>query len=70
VAGGREPTVLYVNSQELKNITTKVLSNASGPLLRYDAPADGSGGEYELTASGVIQYYYNLQTDQAKLRYF
>ena len=29
------------------------------PLLRYDAPADGSGGEYQLTASGVIQYYYN-----------
>jgi hypothetical protein len=53
------PTVLYVNSQELKNITTKVLTNASGPLLRYDAPADGSGAEYQLTASGVVQYYYN-----------
>jgi hypothetical protein len=53
------PTVLYVNSQELKNITTKVLSNASGPLLRYDTPADGSAGEYQLTASGVVQYYYN-----------
>jgi hypothetical protein len=53
------PTVLYVNSQELKNITAKVLSNASGPLLRYDSPADGSAGEYQLTASGVVQYYYN-----------
>jgi hypothetical protein len=53
------PTVLYVNSQEVKNITTKVLSNASGPLLRYDSPADGSSGEYQLTASGVVQYYYN-----------
>ena len=53
------PTVLYVNAQELKNITTKVLSNASGPLLRYDNPADGSDGEYQLTASGVVQYYYN-----------
>jgi hypothetical protein len=53
------PTVLYVNSQELKNITTKVLSNASGPLLKYDTPADGSSGEYQLTASGVVQYYYN-----------
>jgi hypothetical protein len=48
------PTVLYVNSQELKNITAKVLSNASGPLLRYDTPADGSAGEYQLTASGVV----------------
>lgn len=53
------PTVLYVNSQELKNITTKVLSNASGPLLRFDTPADGSQGEYQLTASGVVQFYYN-----------
>ena len=53
------PTVLYVNAQELKNITTKVLSNASGPLLRYDSPADGGDGEYQLTASGVVQYYYN-----------
>ena len=53
------PTVLYVNSQELKNITTKVLSNASGPLLKFDTPADGSAGEYQLTASGVVQYYYN-----------
>jgi hypothetical protein len=53
------PTVLYVNSQELKNITAKVLSSSSGPLLRYDTPADGSAGEYQLTASGVVQYYYN-----------
>jgi hypothetical protein len=53
------PTVLYVNSQELKNITAKVLSNASGPLLRYESPADGSDGEYQLTASGVVQFYYN-----------
>jgi hypothetical protein len=52
------PTVLYVNAQELKNMTTKVLSNASGPLLRYDKSADG-GGEYQLTASGVISWYYN-----------
>ncbi len=51
--------MLYVNSQELKNITTKVLSNASGPLLRYHSPADGGAGEYQLTASGVVQHYYN-----------
>jgi hypothetical protein len=52
------PTVLYVNSQELKNITTKVLSNSSGPLLRYDSPADGSK-EVEITASGTVSFYYN-----------
>lgn len=54
------PTVLYVNSQELKNITTKVLSNSSGPLLRYDNPgAPASGAGYQITASGVVEFYYN-----------
>ena len=53
------PTVLYVNSQELKNITDKVLSSGSGPLLRFDVPADGSSGGYQLTAAGVVQFYYN-----------
>jgi len=52
------PTVLYVNSQELKNITTKVLSNGSSPLLRYDMPGDGQN-PYSLTASGVVSWYYN-----------
>jgi hypothetical protein len=62
------PTVLYVNSQELKNITSKVLSNASGPLLRYDSPADGSHGEYQMTASGVVQFYYNPFAIEGGLR--
>jgi hypothetical protein len=54
------PTVLYVNAQELRNITTKVLSNSSGPLLRYDRTADGEGGgEYQITASGTVAFYYN-----------
>jgi hypothetical protein len=52
------PTVLYVNAQELKNITSKVLSNASGPLVRYDLPGE-DGKEYQLTASGVVAWYYN-----------
>jgi hypothetical protein len=60
-------TVLYCNAQELKNITSKVLSNASGPLLRYDSAADG-GGEYRLTASGVVEYYYNPFAIQGGLR--
>lgn len=53
------PTVLYVNAQELKNITNKVLSGGAGPLLRYDAPADGNTNGYQLTASGIVQFYYN-----------
>jgi hypothetical protein len=52
------PTVLYVNSQEQKNITSAVLSNASAPLLRYTVPTT-PGEAYGVTAGGVIDYYYN-----------
>jgi hypothetical protein len=56
------PTVLFVNSQELTNITNKVLTGGSSssvaPLLRYDTPADG--GDYRnFAAGGVISMYYN-----------
>ena len=51
------PTVLFVNSQELKNITTKVLSSGSGPLLQYRQDTDGGG--YALDAGGTIAFYYN-----------
>jgi hypothetical protein len=51
------PTVLYVNAQELKNITSKVLNGASAPLLRVHEQADGTG--YNLTASGTISFYFN-----------
>ena len=54
------PTVIYVNAQEQKNITTKCLTNASGPLLRYDVAADRSDpSPYGLTASGVVRWYFN-----------
>ena len=51
------PTVLFVNSQELKNITNKVLSSGSGPLLQYRQDTDGGG--YALDAGGTIATYYN-----------
>jgi hypothetical protein len=51
------PTVLYVNVQELKNITAKVLSNASGPLLHYNVGDDGN--PYDLAAAGAVSYYFN-----------
>ncbi|HEX5319806.1 MAG TPA: hypothetical protein VFW46_11650 [Stellaceae bacterium] len=51
------PTVLYVNVQELKNITSKVLSNASAPLLRYEASANGNA--YDLAAAGAVSFYFN-----------
>ncbi|HEY5046938.1 MAG TPA: hypothetical protein VII49_02830 [Rhizomicrobium sp.] len=52
------PTVIFVSSQEQKNITNKVLSNASGLLLRYDVTAT-PGQPYAITAGGQIKYYYN-----------
>src|SRR5271165_1768379 len=54
------PTVIYVNAQEQKNITNKCLSNASGPLLRYNVATDANNSQpYDLTASGVVRWYYN-----------
>lgn len=50
------PTVIYVNSQELKNISRKILSNSSAPLLKYES--DGKE-PYKLTAGGMIEMYFN-----------
>ena len=52
------PTVIYVNAQEQKNITAKCLTNASGPLVRYNVEASQSA-PYEFAASGVVRWYYN-----------
>jgi len=57
------PTVIYVNSQELKNITAKTLNGASAPLLRYTSDTDAQGSaEYKLTAAGVVAFYFNPYT--------
>lgn len=53
------PTVIYMNSQELNNVTTKVLSNSSGPLLRYNMDASGSKEPMGIVAGGVIAFYFN-----------
>lgn len=52
------PTVLYVNAQELNNLSTKVLNGTSAPLLRYTSDVGGAA-EYKLTANGVIAFYFN-----------
>ena len=52
------PTVIYMNAQELNNVTSKVLSNASGPLLRYNQDAN-SKEPLGIVAGGVITYYFN-----------
>ena len=51
------PSVLWFNAQELRNVTTKVLSSSSAPLLSFHHSTEGR--EYELTAGGTIRYYYN-----------
>lgn len=51
------PTAFFVNSQELNNITTKVLSNSTAPLLRYNT--DANGDSYSITAGGKISFYFN-----------
>lgn len=51
------PTVLWVNSQQLKDIAAKVLSSGSAPLLQYfQRPADG---EVRMTAGAGIDFYFN-----------
>lgn len=49
--------VLYVNSQEQRNITKKVLTSGSASLLNYFK--DPAQGEVILTAGGNVEYYYN-----------
>jgi hypothetical protein len=50
--------VLYVNSQELRNITTKVLTGANGgSLINYFQ--DPKAGEYIISAGGMVEFYYN-----------
>jgi hypothetical protein len=51
-------TMILVNAQELRNITKKVLSTASAPLVRYDVNAE-DGEHYDLTASGTVSNYFN-----------
>ncbi|WP_296441313.1 hypothetical protein [Rhizobium sp. 60-20] len=51
------PSVIYVNAQELKNITSKVLTGTSAPLLQYFK--DANNAEYRLAAGGTIEFYFN-----------
>lgn len=59
------PTVIWVNAQEQKNITTKVLTNAASPLLQYFSPVGGGEAPYSLVAGGVAAWYYNPFTTGA-----
>lgn len=52
------PTVIYVSSQELKNITNKVLGTGTSSLLRYNADSE-EGQPYSPVAGGTIEFYFN-----------
>ncbi len=47
--------VIYVNAQELKNITYRVLNGSSAPLLRVLGDSEG----FDVTGFGVISFYHN-----------
>lgn len=52
------PDVLYVNAQELKNITNKALAGpGTSPLLQLFAPPEQ--GSANLMAGGVVGFYFN-----------
>jgi hypothetical protein len=52
------PTVIYVNAQELNNITTKALTGpSSAPLLQMFT--DPSSGYQGMMAGGVVGFYFN-----------
>lgn len=51
-------TELWVNSQEMKNITSRVLTGSSNAsLLSYRQ--DPGQGEYHMTAGGMVDFYFN-----------
>ncbi len=51
------PTVLWMNAQQIQDVTALCLSTSSAPLLRYDV--DTSAGYPELMAGGNIRWYFN-----------
>jgi hypothetical protein len=52
------PSVIYCNSQEIKNITNKVISTTGGAMVRYNV--DGKGNDpYAIVAGGIVSSYFN-----------
>lgn len=50
---------IWVNAQQLRDITKKVLNGSSAPLLRYEMDGGEGSQEYRLTGSGTIAFYFN-----------
>lgn len=57
--------VIYVNAQELKNITKKCLTGGGGaPLMSFQNQKALDGQPFKLTAGGVIAMYFNPYTPE------
>jgi len=57
------PTVIYCNAQEIRNISTKVLTGASSaPMVRYNVGENASS--MQLAASPFVDTYFNPITKQ------
>lgn len=58
------PNVMLVNSQELKNITNKVIAGGSAPLFRFliDNGGNMSAQQLEATAGTIVGTYLNKYT--------
>jgi hypothetical protein len=57
------PTVIYCNAQEVRNISNKVLTGASGaPMVRYNVGENASS--MQLAASPFVDTYFNPITKQ------
>lgn len=58
------PDMMLVNSQELKNITNKVIAGGGAPLFRFvaDAKDNGGVGAHQVMAGAVVGTYLNKYT--------
>jgi hypothetical protein len=53
------PTVIYMNSQEINNVTQKCMTSSQGSLVRMNANAQNMSEPYAVIAGGVVNSYFN-----------
>jgi hypothetical protein len=53
------PSIIYCNSQEINNITNKVMAGSGGALVRYNVGAQGQNEPYAVVAGGIVSSYFN-----------
>ena len=53
------PTVIYMNSQEINNVTQKCMTSAAGSLLRFSTDGTKMNEPMGIIAGGVVASYFN-----------